>query len=235
MKQNQTVVAAIHSFQPNELFFASKLFSEELEGKVSEASYYKTLERMCKAGDLVKAAKGTYYLPKKSRFGVVPLSEKEIISAFTKEGSGTVVGYSLYNQLGITTQIAKATEVLSSALDSQTKTIRNIVVHYSPLQFTDAIEQMVQTLDVLQNIERLQDINYHAFILYTKSIAENYEQSVFDEVIAKQKYRKATIAFLQSVLNYYGKENCLSKYLSSLSIYNYPRMEQLHAAAQLSK
>lgn len=235
MKQNQIVEAAIQNFQPNELIFASKLFSEKLEGKVSEASYYKTLERMCKAGKLVKAAKGTYYLPKISRFGAVPLSEKEIISAFTKEGSGTVVGYSLYNRLGITTQIAKATEVLSSALDSQTKTIRNIVVHYLPLQFTETVEQMVQALNVLQNLEQLQDINYHALISYTKSIADNYEQSAFEEVIAKQKYQKATIAFLQNILNYYGKENRLNKYLSTLSTYKYPRMEELYAAAQLYK
>lgn len=233
MKQSQIVEKAIQEYQPNELLFASKLFNEKLEGQASESAYYKTLERMCKAGKLVKAAKGTYYLPKESPFGVVPLSEREIISAFTKDESGTVIGYSLYNYLGITTQIAKVTEVLSSSLDSQTKTIRNIVVRYSPLQYSKPVEQMVQSLDVLQNLERVQDINYHALVFYTKSIAENYEQSVFDEVIAKQKFSKATIAFLQSILSYYGKENHLSKYLSSLSTYKYPRMEELYAAAQI--
>ena len=234
MKQNQIVEAAIQCFKPNDLIFASKLFIKELEGNVSEAAYYKTLERMCKSGKLVKAAKGTYYIPKTSRFGTIPLSEEEIISTFTKEESGTIVGYSLYNQLGITTQISKTTEVLSSALDSQTKTIRNVVVYYLPLKFTEAVKQTVQALDVLQNIEQLQEINYHALVSYTKSIAENYDQTVFEEVIAKRKYPKATIAFLQSILNYYGKENRLSKYLSSLSSYKYPRMEQLLTAAQLS-
>ena len=233
MKQSQIVEAEIQCFQPHELIFASKLYAEKLEGKVSEAAYYKTLERMCKAGELVKAAKGTYYLPKKSCFGAVPLSEKEIISAFTKENSGTVIGYSLYNRLGLTTQIAKLTELLSSSLDSQTKTIRNIIVHYSPLKYTESVEQMVQALDVLQNVDQIQDINYYSLLSYTKSIAENYEQSVFDHVITKHKYPKATIAFLQSILNYYGKENRLSKYLSSLSTYKYPKMEELYAAAQL--
>ena len=140
MKQNQIIEASLQCFKPNELIYASKLFSEKLEDKVSEAAYYKTLERMCKSGKLGKAAKGTYYIPKTSRFGTIPLSEKEIISAFTKEESGTIVGYSLYNQLGITTQISKATKVLSSALDSQTKTIRNVVVHYLPLRFTEAVK-----------------------------------------------------------------------------------------------
>lgn len=232
MKQNQIVEASLQCFKPNELIFASKFFREELEGKVSEAAYYKTLERVCKGGKLVKAAKGTYYIPKSSRFGTIPLSEEEIISTFAKEESGTIVGYSLYNQLGITTQISKATEVLSSTLDSQTKTIRNVVVHYLPLRYTEAVKQTVQALDVLQNIEHIQEINYRALVSYTKSIADNYDQSVFEEVIVKRKYPKATIAFLQSILDYYGKENQLNKYLSSLSTYKYPRMEELLAATQ---
>lgn len=232
MKQNQIVEKHLHSFHPNELIFASKLYHEQLTGQVSESAYYKTLERMCKSGELVKAARGIYHLPKYTRFGSVPLSEEDIILAFTKNESGTIVGYSLYNQLGLSTQIAKGTEILSSALDSQTKTIRNIVVHHVSLQFTEAIAQMVHALDVLQNIEQIQDINYHALISYTMSIAEHYEQSIFEEVIAKQKLKKSTIAFLQNILNYYGKENHLCKYISSLSKYNFPRIEELYAAAQ---
>ena len=233
MKQNQIIEAVIQGFQPNELIFASRLFNDKLEGKVSEATYYKTLERMCKSGKLAKVAKGTYYLPKKSVFGDVPISEREIITAFTKEGTGTVIGYSLYNHLGLTTQIPKTTEILSSSLDSQMKTIRNVKVHYSSLEFSKAVEQMIQALDVLQNYEKIQDINYPELVSYSRKIAEDFEQLVFDQVIDKQKYAKSTIAFLQSILNYYGKENRLNKYLSSLSKYKYPRMEELYAAAQL--
>ena len=128
MKQNQIVQETIYKHQPNELIFANKVYSQQLVGKVSEAAYYKTLERMCKAGTLAKAAKGTYYIPKQSAFGVVPPSEREIVSSFTKNHSGTVIGYTLYNQLGLTTQIAKTVEVLSSAMEAQVKTIRNVVV-----------------------------------------------------------------------------------------------------------
>ena len=109
------------------------------------------LERMCKAGVLAKAAKGTYYIPKKGAFGMVPLSEKDIVSAFTSNNSGTVIGYSLYNKLGLTTQIAKQTEVLSSALDGQTKQIRNVLIHQAPLHFSEKTAEMVHLLEVLQN------------------------------------------------------------------------------------
>ena len=233
MKQSQIIEAVIYDFQPNELILASNLFNNKLDGTVCEATYYKTLERMSKAGKLNKAAKGVYYLPKNSRFGPVPLSEEDIILAFTKENTGTVVGYSLYNQLGLTTQIPKITKILSASLETQTKTIQNVAVFHSPLWFSREVEYMVHTLDVLQNLGQIQDLNQHALISYCEIMAETYDQSVFDEVITKQKYSKSTIAFLQSILTFYNKENGLSKYLSSLSTYKFPRIENLNVSKQL--
>ena len=88
MKQNQIVQETIYKHQPNELIFANKVYSQQLDGKVSEAAYYKTLERMCKAGTLAKAAKGTYYIPKQSAFGVVP--KKSAISLIFNKSSFSI-------------------------------------------------------------------------------------------------------------------------------------------------
>ncbi len=234
MKQAKIVEQEIYRHQPNELLFASKIYSERLADTVSEAVFYKTLERMCKNGSLAKAAKGTYYIPKKGAFGMVPLSEKDIISAFTSNGNGTVIGYSLYNQLGLTTQIAKQTEVLSSSLDGQTKQIRNVVIHQSPLHFSEKTAEMVHMLEVLQNAKEIQDINYSVLLSYSKSAAERFDEAVFKEVISKRKYTKSTIAFLREILEHYGKKNQLNRYLSSMSTYKYPKMEELYEDAHLS-
>ena len=126
MKSSAIIKSALSNYKENELIHASKLYRKELVNQISEAAFYKTLERMCKSGELVKIAKGTYHLPKDSKYGIVPPSEKEIVSAFTKNGTGTVVGYSLYNSLNLTTQIAKSIEVMSSALESFTKTLGGI-------------------------------------------------------------------------------------------------------------
>ena len=232
MKQNLIIEAAIRSHQPNELILASKLYREKLDGTVSEAAFYKTLERMCKAGELSKAAKGTYYLKKTGAFGTVPLSEQEIVSAFTESGTGTVIGYALYNRLGLTTQISKRIEVLSSALEAQTKTIQNVSIEYCNLVFTKENSDMVHALEVLQNYEEIQDINSAMMLEYSKEIAGSYVQPVFDEVISKRKYAKSTIAFLREILNYYGRENSLNRHLSSLSNYKHPKMEELIEATR---
>ena len=121
MTNSKVIFNLIEQIPENELIFASKLFNEKLKNQVSEESFYQTLGRLCKSGELSRIAKGTYYRPKISKYGIVPPSEKEIISAFTESNSGTVIGYTLYNNLKLTTQLPKKVEVLSSRMDQQTK------------------------------------------------------------------------------------------------------------------
>ncbi|MBR5923179.1 MAG: type IV toxin-antitoxin system AbiEi family antitoxin domain-containing protein [Clostridia bacterium] len=235
MKNNSVVKVALGKFKENELIIASKLYKEELSNQITEAAYYKTLQRMCEAGELVKIAKGTYHLPKVGKYGIVPPSEKEIIAAFTENKTGSVVGYSLYNELNLTTQISKTVNVLSSALDGFSKSIRNIVINYVPLKFSPEVEKMIQGLEVLQNFNAIQDINYSAFVEYSKVLAQAFEEKTFEEVISKTNYKKSTISFLKEILNYYNIKNNLNKYLSSLSEYKHPRMEELYETARVSQ
>lgn len=233
MKNNSVVKVALGKFKENELIIASKLYKEELSNQITEAAYYKTLQRMCEAGELVKIAKGTYHLPKVGKYGIVPPSEKEIIAAFTENKTGSVVGYSLYNELNLTTQISKTVNVLSSALDGFSKSIRNIVINYVPLKFSPEIEKMIQCLEVLQNFNTIQDINYSAFVEYSKVLAQSFEEKTFEEVISKTNYKKSTISFLKEILNFYNVKNNLSEYLSALSEYKHPRMEELYETARI--
>lgn len=233
MKGNPIVRNALAEFEANELIIASKLYKEKLSGQISEAAYYKTLQRMCESGELVKIAKGTYHLPKVSKYGIVPPSEKEIVTAFTENETGTVIGYSLYNALNLTTQIPKTITVMSSALEGLTKSIRNVVVYQVPLEFSKEITSMIHGLEVLQNFNSIQDINYSAFLKYSEQLALSYNPEVFEEIVATKTYKKSTISFLYDILNYYNVQNNLNKYLSALSEYKHPKMEELYEAARV--
>ena len=83
MDSSTVIKNVLRQFQENELIFASILYKTQLSNQITEAAFYKSLERMCKAKELVKISKGTYYLPKISKYGVVPPSEKEIVFEFT--------------------------------------------------------------------------------------------------------------------------------------------------------
>ena len=137
MKNNNIIKKTLLNFKENELIFANTLYKTQLYNYVNEAAFYKTLERMCKSGELVKIAKGTYHVPKVSKYGIVPPTDKEIIKSFTKNNTGTVVGYSLYNALNLTTQVAKSIEVMSATIESFSKTIRNVIVHKVHIDYNE--------------------------------------------------------------------------------------------------
>ncbi|MBQ2903125.1 MAG: hypothetical protein IJE48_01875 [Clostridia bacterium] len=233
MKSNPVVKNALGEFRENELIIASKLYKEKLSEQISEAAYYKTLQRMCESGELVKVAKGTYHFPKASKYGIVPLSEKEIVAAFTQNETGTIIGYSLYNALNLTTQISKTVTVMSSELEGLTKSIRNVVVHQMPLEFSKEITSMIHGLEVLQNFNTIQDINYSAFLKFSEELAFSFDAQAFEEIISTKSYKKSTISFFENILNYYGVQNNLKKHLSSLSEYKHPRMEELYETARV--
>lgn len=233
MKGNPIVRNTLAEFEANELIIASKLYKEKLSGQITEAAYYKTLQRMCESGELVKIAKGTYHLPKVSKYGIVPPSEKEIVTAFTENETGTVIGYSLYNALNLTTQIPKTITVMSSALEGLTKLIRNVIVYQVPLEFSKEITSMIHGLEVLQNFNSIQDINYSAFLRFSEELALSYNPEIFEEIVNTKTYKKSTISFLYEILNYYNVQNNLNKYLSALSEYKHPKMEELYEAARV--
>lgn len=235
MSGSAIIKNVISKYNANELILASEVFKNELIGKMTEAAYYKALERMCKAGELVKIAKGTYHLPKIGKYGLIPPSEREIIESFTEKGKGTVIGYSLYNSLKLTTQISKTINILTANIESGMKTIRNIIIHHAQMSYTEDVKNMIHAMEVLQNFYKIQDLNYNYFLEYTKQIAETFNEKAFEQVAGNKHYKKSTIAFLQEILNFYNKENNLNVYLSSLSEYKHPRMEELYEIARISK
>lgn len=59
-----------------------------------------------------------------------------------------------------------------------------------------------------------------------------YREDAFEVVQKTIGYPKWTIAFLREVLNYHHTPNNLSRYLSALSNYPIPRMEELYETAR---
>lgn len=148
MTRIQKIVQTLEQIPENELIFASKLYATQLSGEVTESTYYKSLERLCQSDELCKIAKGIYYRPKENKYGVVPPSLEEIMSAFTEPGKGVVVGYSLYNSLKLTTQVSKTVEVYSSQIEQRTRKIGNIHIRFCDLKFTSEVKSTFQIPDI---------------------------------------------------------------------------------------
>lgn len=220
-----------NQYSENELIFASKVYSEHFSDVMTEAAYYKNLSRMCNDGYLHRLSKGVYCRPEKTRFGVILPSDNQIMQTFTEKDQGVVVGYSLYNTLGLTTQISKYTEVYSALLEEKVKQIGSVLLKKYILEYSKNSCFVIQMLEILYHYKEIEDINNAQFIQFCQRFVEQYSDTATDYILKHISYPKWTIAFLREVLNYYHVENNLSKYLSSLSEYKIPKMEDIYAAA----
>lgn len=233
MTGTQAIVSLIERIPENKLIFANKLYEEQLCGQVTEGVYYQTLDRLCKSGVLCRIGRGTYYRPQKGKYGLIPLPESEIISAFTEKGTGAVVGYAMYNKLKLTTQVPKVVEVFSAKVEQQTKSIGNVLLRLCGLEYTPEVTSALCMLEVLQNFEEIQELNYYQFLCLCKRFAAQYSEAAVQQVVAVRQYKKKTLAFLKGLLEYYGVPNDISKNLSALSEYKHPSMEEIYEAAHL--
>ncbi len=225
------ITGIVESKPQNQIIEANRLY-EKMPDSVSETAYYKALERLCTQGVLIRLARGLYYRPAESRFGIVPISESEIIDHYIGSERGVVIGYRLYNRLGLTTQVGKQVQILSSALDGEQKSIGNIHVINCNLPFSDKAVSVIETMEVLQNYRQIEDISKSALASYMESFAATYSDGDCILILKSKRYKKSTIAFLASFLDYHGIKNSLHHFLSSLSNYKIPNMEEFYESAR---
>ena len=141
-----------------------------------------------------------------------------------------VVGYRLYYQLGLTTQISKNVDILSNVLQENKKTVSNVKVSRLDLNFDATICNAIATLEILQNYRNIEDINHRQMAEYMRKFALNYSEDAIRTVLGHRKYKKATIAFLAAFLGYWNTKHTLQQYLSRLSTYAVPQMEEFYAS-----
>ena len=128
-------------------------------------------------------------------------SEKEIIAAFTQNGTGMVVGYTMYNAMRLTTQVSKNIQIYTSALDEQKKQIGNVFLQKYDMIFSPEVVRMVVILEVLQNYDRIEDLNEPQFKKLCDEFAGQYDEKVCEYVLSNIPYSEQTISRLKAILD----------------------------------
>lgn len=212
------------------IFEAARLYRDQFP-EISETSYYKTLERLAKKGQISHYSKGVYAVPKRSDFGIVPVSEKEVVDYYTRDNNGVVVGYRLFTQKGITTQISKSVDVISSVIDGNSKSVNNVRIKKAGVELNAKTIPIIEALEILQNYHTIEDANNRALYNYMKLFSKDYSDRETITLLSKVKYKKSTIAFLKNFLDALEVPNSLSLLLSSLSKYAVPNKEEINEFA----
>lgn len=127
----------------------------------SPSAVIKTVGRMVEGNRLKRLSKGKFYVPKEGVLGEIRPSDAELIRSVLYKGDrlrGYVTGMSLYNRLGLTTQVPR-TVVVAYNGGAQTKdfgTIRiKTVISRVPIREENV--KLLQYLDALKDIKKISD------------------------------------------------------------------------------
>lgn len=209
-----------------QIFVAHELKKEKFPD-FPEAIYYKTLERMVKQNLLVHLAKGLYYRPILNADDIVPISEDTIVDYYISDNCGTLIGEGLFIEKGIASGFEKRLTLLSNRLSESKKKIGSIKVHRAEIELNEETIPVIEVLEILQNYYKIPNINKREFIAYLHEFVDEYSNETTEYVLSKCKYKKSTIAFLARILDWYGLAHSMHEYLSPLSDYKIPTIDEL--------
>ena len=106
MKVSENIAFTIDRL-PKGYIFTYSDFKTEVTQK---EAVIKALNRMVASGKIAKLSKGKYYKPENTPFGNLQPKQAQVLKDLLEENgkiTGYLTGYSIYNQLGLTTQVSE--------------------------------------------------------------------------------------------------------------------------------
>lgn len=166
----------------------------------------KALNRMVESGKLSKLSKGKYYKPESTPFGKLQPSQAQIVKDLMENDGkiiGYLTGYSIYNQLGLTTQVSNTIQIgkkeVRTAFKRECFTISFIKQKNT---ITKENIPLLQLLDVIRYIQKIPDsnpeISCKRLLAIFKDLSEKDKNTM---VRLAFKYPPATKALLGALLD----------------------------------
>jgi Family of unknown function (DUF6088) len=165
----------------------------------------KALNRMASSSKIAKLAKGKYYKPEITPFGNIQPKQAQIVKDLLEnEGKliGYLTGYSIYNQLGLTTQISNIIQIAKNEIRPAFKRERYTISFIKQKNtITKDNIPLLQLLDAIKYIKRIPDSNVENASKRLLSIIKNLnDKEKVTMVRLALKYPPATRAILGAIL-----------------------------------
>ncbi len=177
----------------------------------------KALNRMASSGKIVKLAKGKYYKPETTIFGNLQPNQAQVVKDLLEEDgkiTGYLTGYSIYNQLGLTTQVSNTIQIGKNQVRPNFKRER-YTISFSKQKNTITKENipLLRILDAIRYIKKIPDTTIESsvkrLLAILKSLSENEQRTLVRLAV---KYPPATKALLGCLLDEM-RQNSLSELL----------------------
>lgn len=187
----------------------------------------KALNRMVVSGKIAKLAKGKYYKPESTPFGNLEPNQFQVVKDVLEEDGkviGYLTGYSVFNQLGLTTQVSNTIQIgrneIRPALKRDRYTIKFVKQKNT---ITKENIPLLQFLDAIRYIKKIPDNSLSSICGRLLSLLKKMsDKNLATLVRLSQKYPPATRALLGALLEELGVlefQESLQKSLNPITKY----------------
>jgi hypothetical protein len=201
MKVAEYISLTIDRFR-NGYVFTYADFHAEVKKK---EAVIKALNRMVEAGEIARLSKGRYYKPENTRFGALAPVQEQVVKDLLEEDRktlGYLTGYSIYNKLGLTTQLSNTIQIGKNEVRPAFKRERyKIAFIRQKNTITKENIPLLQLLDAIRYIKKIPDSSTamvcRRLLAIIKSLSDK-DKTVM--VRLALKYPPATRALLGALL-----------------------------------
>jgi len=217
---------------PNGYVFTYSDFIDQVKNKEALA---KALNRLAASGRIVKLAKGRYYKPEHSPFGELEPDQYQVVKDLL-ERRGKVIGYltglSIYNSLGLTTQIGSIIQIGRNEVRSSFQRGRYTISFVKQKNsITRENIPLLQLLDSLRFIKKIPDSSVQdSCRILQNLISDLSEKEQKTMVRLAMRYQPATRALLGAILCDLARDEItgkLKKSLNPLTSYTIPGVSEI--------
>jgi hypothetical protein len=231
MKVSDYIASTIDRL-PKGYVFTYSDFSAEVNKR---EAVIKALNRMANLGKISKLSKGKYYKPENTPFGKLQPNQSQIVKDLLEVDGKTIgylTGYSIYNQLGLTTQVSNAIQIGKNEIRPNFKRERYTISFIKQKNtITKENIPLLQLLDAIRYIKKIPDSNIETsckrILAILKTLSDKDKNTLVRLAI---KYPPATRALFGALLDTM-KENSISETLyeslNPITIYKLPGVNKI--------
>ena len=218
MKVTEYITYIIDRF-PSGYVFTYADFSTEVNKK---EAVIKALNRMVEYGKIAKLSKGKYYKPENTPFGKLQPNQAQVVKDLLRDDGknlGYLTGYSIYNQLGLTTQISNTIQIGKNQIRPSLKRDHYTISFIKQKNnITKENIPLLQILDAIRYIKKIPDATIESSCMrFMAIIKELPEEKINSLVRLALKYPPSTRALLGAILDFLAHDKYTDKLLKSLN------------------
>jgi hypothetical protein len=204
---------------PKGYVFTYSDFTTEVSQK---QAVIKALNRMVASGKIAKLSKGKYYKPENTPFGNLQPSQAQVVKDLLEEGgkiTGYLTGYSIYNQMNLTTQVSNIIQIGKNQVRPRFKRDSYTIVFINQKNaITKESIPLLQLLDALRYIKKIPDASVEFSCNRFLALIKNYTDKEINTMVRLSlKYPPATRALLGALLEKLHKGSATETLFKSLN------------------